>query len=584
MFGWFEKIKEGFASPPIPNDPGSVGISNIQTYFSNTLPNGIFSNDKKLDIKTLTTTKNPRTGKDFYIPNQVSKTNISGTYLADRQSRCESAANGDQFDHLASLASSQDEKSKNRCGWIYDNSNPANGRGAYGTEDGPLVNTSAKGTWIWNLQKAKEKYHTSICNNVAGCADINSSIYAGRCGWNTQAGKAIPVENGQVAYPYNPNLNCSPANLITKGSSCPSPATNIILNDNGDPVQVQSPAAGACTPLPNGSLSRDCLIQRVVSAGCSDQGTLVYALRGGSDTNYIDALSQTNAYKTYQQRAVLGLDSTSLQRGKLAAAQALDEFKRVNDHAISKQNGALEFASRDLCFKRGELDSFDFCSELTPTTPGPFTLDCIQKAFLKAGGQKTGTFYPTDPVPWNNYAKKWADIDTIIQSVINRLSSSNRGEQEAATKELYGIALEPRSKAPIPPYNAVKFIRIQQTNGDWLQLSQVVGYDMNGNNVTVGRPTTSAPPWEPASSSDNVVDGDESVRNHPNEYHSGIPNGHLQINLDSPVRLSYVRIYNRKDCCQDRLRNAVLQLFDSNGTNVWSKQLTGEMVQTVTIQ
>lgn len=582
MFGWFEKIKEGFASPAFPNDPASVANANIQTYFSNTLPNVIFAQDKSLDVQKMTLTKNTRpSGTDFFIQNPRTRTGISGTYNATRQSQCEATGNGDQFDHLVSLAASQDGRSETRCGWMYDNTNPANGRGAYGTMNGPL-NSSAKGTWMWNLQEAKQKYHRSICEKVAGCADIDSTLYKGRCGWNSKAGKAIPIENGQVAYPYITILNSSPEDLVTKGSSCSRPPAAIVLNDEGKPVQVQSPAAGPCTPLPNGSLSRDCLIQRVVSAGCTDEGTLVNALRSGSDTNYIDNLSRTNAYKLYQERAVIGLDSTSLKTGKIAAAQALDEFKRVNDHATSIQNGALEFASRDLCFKRGELDSFDFCSELTPTTPGPFTLDCIQKAFLKAGGQKTGTFYPTDPVPWNNYAKKWSDIGVIIQSVVNRLSSSNRGEQEAATKELYGIALEARSAAPIPPYNAVKFIRISQNGQNALQLAQVVGYDMNGNNVTIDRRTTASPPY-PGTVASSAVDGNESTKNHPGPYHSAGETGFWQVELDSPVRLSYVRIYNRKDCCSERLGTAIMTLHDSNGTTVWSKRLTGEMIQTHTI-
>jgi len=578
------KTKEGFATATFPNDPGSVATNSIQQYFSNTLPNVIFTQDKNLDINSLSLTKNTRpSGKSSSIKNYTVKTNISANSANTRQSQCEATGNGDQFDHLVSLAASQDGRSKTRCGWTYNKENPANGRGAYGTIDGPLLPTTATGTWMWNLQEAKEKYHKSICDKVAGCADIDSSIYGGRCGWNNKAGKAIPIQNGQVAYPYSPTLNCASADLITKAASCPSPNAKIVLNDDGKPVQVQSPAAGPCTPLPNGSLSRDCLIQRVISAGCSDEGTLAYALKAGSDTNYIDNLSQTNAYKTYQERAVLGLDSTSLKNGKLAASKALDEFKRVNDHATSTQNGALEFASRDLCFKRGELDEFDFCSELTSSSPGPFPLDCIQKAFLKAGGQKTGTSYPKDATPWNNYAKSWSDVGRVIQSIVNRLSSSNRAEQEAATKEFYGIALESRSAAPIPPYNAVKFIEIKG-DGQALQLSQVIGYDMNGNNVTVGRPTTASPPLCSDCPSSNAVDGDESAKNHPGSYHSvNHINPFFRIELDSPVRLSYIRIYNRKDCCQFRLASFNVLLLDANRNVVWSNPLNGEMVQTIVV-
>jgi hypothetical protein len=356
------------------------------------------------------------------------------------------------------------------------------------------------------------------------------------------------------------------------------------LNDQGKPVQIQSPAAGVCTPLPNGSLSRDCLIQRVITAGCSDDGTLVYALRAGSDTNYIDALSQTTAYKTYQERAVVGLDPASLRSGKLAAAQALDEFKKVNDHASSTQNGGLEFASRDLCFKRGIMDTYDFCSELKPSTPGPFTLDCLQKAFLKAGGQRTGTSFPMNAAPWNSYAKTWSDVLNVIQSIVARLSSSNRAEQEAATKELYGIALESKSSAPQVSYGAVKYIRIDGGNS-YLQLAQVIGYDMNGKNVTRGRKVTASPEWT-GGLPIYAVDGVESARSFPYVYHSGGGVGQfLQIELTSPTRLSYVRIYNRQDCCGDRLGSGyVVKLLDANMKVVWtSAKLTGASMQTIRV-
>lgn len=578
--------KEGFFNQAFPNDPGSVRTRDIQQYFGETLPNVLFSQDKNLPLESITKGYNRINPEvPFSIKNPRVKTGVSNDYNTKREAECKATGNGDQFDHLVSLAASQDGRSKTRCGWMYNTQNPASGRGAYGTTKGPIVDTQTKGTWMWNLEEAKQKYHKSICDKVAGCADIDSSMYQGRCGWNTKAGKAIPIRNGEVAYPYSPNLNCSANNLVTKGNSCPRPAAKIVLNEEGKPVQVQSPAAGACTPLPNGNLTRDCLVQRAISAGCSDDGTLAYALKAGSDTNYLDNLSQNKAFKTYQERAVLGLDVTTLKNGKITAAKALDEFKRINDHALSTQDGALEFASRDLCFKRGTMDDFDFCSELTPLTPGPFELDCLQKAFLKAGGQKTGTMFPKNPSFWNNNAKVWGDVLKIIQSIVDRLASTKRAEQEAATKEFYGITLQARTD-PSSPYDKIKFIRIDSGN-QALQLAQVVGYDMKGVNVTIGRKVTASPAlnWGQLAGPELAVDGNEQLKPFPDIYHSQDANyPFFEIELDTPMRLSYIRVYNRQDCCQERLGVFRISALDVNRKAVWTDLLKADPIQTLRVE
>lgn len=443
MFSW-ASIKEAFTV----SQEDLTGFSKLSQFFTDTLPNPIPVSDPNLDITSLTKTNDTPFKPVTFVSNQRLRTHPAGSKLADEQAACEAVGNGDQFDHLVSLAATQDSSSKLRCGWVYDTQKPSNGRGAYGLMSGPF-NTSAKGVWTWDLNAAQKKYHKSICDPITNCTDIDSSVYKARCGWNSAAGKAVPILNGSVAYPLDPLLSCPSDSLVTRGSSCIPPVPNTVVNSQGDLVPGPSPA-GDCAPLPNGALSRACIIQKVVSAGCSADGTLAYALQGGSDSNYISALSQTKAYQIYQARATPALDPTSLQSGKLTTAQALDQFKQVNDLAAASQTAGLNYAARDLCYNKGALDSFDFCSELTPSTPGPFTLDCVQKAFLKMGGQRSGSFYPTDVTGYNNYARTWQDVLNIINSVVNRVTSSNRQEQEAAMSELYGINIEKKNGGPIP--------------------------------------------------------------------------------------------------------------------------------------
>ena len=158
-----------------------MSLEKAKTFFSKTLPNGLVNNDKKMNYSPLFDTYTT-TGRinNTIVKNEWSiNPDESNKAFAAKQAHCESVGNGDQFDHLSSLASTEDTSSRLRCGWVYNNSNPDNGRGAYGLSQGPLK-TDTRGQWMWNLKKAQEKYHTSICQKVQACSDIDSDIYKKR--------------------------------------------------------------------------------------------------------------------------------------------------------------------------------------------------------------------------------------------------------------------------------------------------------------------------------------------------------------------------------------------------------------------
>jgi hypothetical protein len=197
-------------------------------------------------------------------------------------------------------------------------------------------------------------------------------------------------------------------------------------------------------------LPRDCLIAKVTAAGCSDQGTLAQALRAGSDNDYTNVLRQQQAFEVFQKRATAPLDATAIKTGKITISDALDNFSRVQDLASSDANAGLQAASRDLCLKRGALDEYDFCTELLDNTLPPFTLDCLQKAFLRGGGQKAGTAYPTagSESQWNNLAN-WAAVKAKVQKIYALTRSQDRKIQEQGMMEFYGIRLQNRHN-PLP--------------------------------------------------------------------------------------------------------------------------------------
>ena len=379
------------------------------------------------------------------IPLAINKPEISGDNIAAEQSKCEAVGSGDQFSHLTSLASTYNTQDKLRCGWVYNTQNPNNGRGAYGTIGGPFK-TTATGNWMWNLDDAKQKFHTDICNQIKSCSDLDASQYKGRCGWCTQSGKAVPIVNGRLAYPSSPNTGCPASKLVASSATCPVPKAassgsgSLAANTSNSPATI-------CTPLANGNLSRNCIIQKVTSAGCNDKGTLVQALQSGSDNNYFSSLAQSKAYIEYQKRAVIGLNETALKTGKLTTSQALDEFGRVSDQASSQLNGGLQYAARDLCLKKGMMEEYDFCTEIKDSTPGPYPIECLQSEFLKAGGQESGTKFPNaSTIKFWNSQSNWLNVKIAIRTLVANTKSADRGVQEDAMLELYGITLENKRK------------------------------------------------------------------------------------------------------------------------------------------
>jgi hypothetical protein len=110
--------------------------------------------------------------------------------------------------------------------------------------------------------------------------------------------------------------------------------------------------------------------------------------------------------------------------------------------------------------------------------------------------------------------------------------------------------------------------------GTPLNFSQLVAFDSKGRNVSIGRPTEGSGQWEPSSHSGRAVDGAHAPRGHPNEYHdssAGKYIAHWEVKLDGPTTISSVVIYNRLDCCQDRLARFNLHFFNSAGDLIYWK-------------
>jgi hypothetical protein len=147
------------------------------------------------------------------------------------------------------------------------------------------------------------------------------------------------------------------------------------------------------------------------------------------------------------------------------------------------------------------------------------------------------------------------------------------------------IYFRPAGEADIkmPSIANVGFVRIQGTGrASYLNMSQLVVYDDTGANVSRGRPVkTSQLGWGTVASTGN--DGNEMPRPHPGVHGMGSGTDFWQVQLDRPTSVSSVVVYNRSDCCADRLGSGyVIQLINPGGSVIWtSPTLNASQVQKI---
>jgi hypothetical protein len=117
---------------------------------------------------------------------------------------------------------------------------------------------------------------------------------------------------------------------------------------------------------------------------------------------------------------------------------------------------------------------------------------------------------------------------------------------------------------------------------DCIMMSQLVGIDVNGRNVTRGRQTSGESNYGDVSS--KAVDGNERVREHPEIYHSREGAYDVwEVKLDGPTEMAKVIYYDRPGGAYRKKEN-VINFLDSNRKVLWtSGKLNSEPIQTVNV-
>jgi hypothetical protein len=136
-----------------------------------------------------------------------------------------------------------------------------------------------------------------------------------------------------------------------------------------------------------------------------------------------------------------------------------------------------------------------------------------------------------------------------------------------------------------PHMSNIAFVRIE--GGSMLNMSQLVVLDEYGDNISRGRPQQVNSETYGDANRTKANDGGEAPRPHPQEYHGRGADDLWQVQLAGLKKVSAVIVYNRSDCCQDRMASGfVIKLYAPRPTGGYmtvfvSNKLTAAPVQVI---
>jgi len=109
-----------------------------------------------------------------------------------------------------------------------------------------------------------------------------------------------------------------------------------------------------------------------------------------------------------------------------------------------------------------------------------------------------------------------------------------------------------------------------------LQLAEVQVFDLAGTNVALGKTATQSSIY-PGGDAFKAVDGNTNgTFGSGSVTHTNCtdPAASWQVNLGSDTQIARIVLWNRTDCCSERLNNGVLEVLDASGTVIWTQNLS----------
>lgn len=351
-----------------------------------------------------------------------------------------------------------------RCGWRYKKS-PGGGlplvsQGALGTQNGPLnAQEDVLGSgveWIWNLKKAYTRHlrdtAVSLPASAAGLTTVQAQFPD--AAWCSQTKSYILVDR---AGNPQPGYTCAKDEITTKPESFPEGDTS-----GGESNPSSSQAAASKTELEkcmepglNPSLPRDCLLLAIQNNGCSADGTLYQAIQDmkPSASDYSDFLLQQPSFQTYQSKQGSNQITEELFRKTSGTWEmATREIQKLQQFTQSGVDPLIKVAAQDLCLEAGKFDVYDFCSDLTDSTNiGNVDLKCLQNYWQELNGKPAGLLYPSRKVlnPQLGTVNTWGDYRKAVDSLKEKISSSDPIEQRTAVNNFLGVSVSSSAFSPL---------------------------------------------------------------------------------------------------------------------------------------
>ena len=435
----FRRLAEAF------QDSGSNGGSHSQyvnsqnTYF-NSLPNMILSGTSGLKGFDTAIQSVDSMGQRYQQPVVKNPNNI---FIQDSSPDLSKMAKQCSASSLDQLIAIKNPSAAIGCGWLYTppkqgSPYPVVSQGFIGNSAAPLQNFDPPDykKYFFDLQLAKKQILLDKCKALKACGDVDSDVFNGTCGYCTDTNQGVPIDTvGQPLYGGDPLGSCSPQSIVTSSINCPPPP--------GSGPGPQPIIDKTCQAI-NGRLSATCLYDKLLTAGCSDNGSLAIALSGSPNpSDYISNIRNGDAVKIYNRVANPPLNLDVFSQGATTVDVVLQEARQLAGNAKLPSNTATGAAARDLCLQKGTISGYNFCLDLPDTTSPPFDVGCLQQIFRKMGGQPTGTAYPgTNTMPTYNSMGTLSAVKQYIGTLVQGMNSSDYNVQRNAMIQFLGITPE----------------------------------------------------------------------------------------------------------------------------------------------
>jgi hypothetical protein len=140
----------------------------------------------------------------------------------------------------------------------------------------------------------------------------------------------------------------------------------------------------------------------------------------------------------------------------------------------------------------------------------------------------------------------------------------------------------PQTPTPqTPPPQQPKPSTIGIYNGsETLNLSQIALFDTNGNNIKINEADLTASDSNSITTKIKAIDGNNLSRAYPEIYHSGDKNAFYEIKLPYEKNIGKITLFNRSDCCPERLETYSLIIKNDKKEIIASIKLNKNLIQT----